>query len=183
MVWWCPVTWPSTSLNLYDLLFTYNSYFFSTDIDLLTTLIWWVIKRKHLPRYWPFVLGIHLSVVISPHKRQWREALMFPWSAPEKNNRQAGDLRRHCAHYYVTVMKSEILRNVDHLKCLMIVFVSWCFFICTWTNGLVNNRDDGDLRLRWKEVNVSSGNDLVLSGNATLPGQMPIQIYVATWRH
>ena len=36
-----------------------------------------VIKWKHFPRYWPFVQGIHRSPVNSPHKGQWREALMF----------------------------------------------------------------------------------------------------------
>ena len=36
-----------------------------------------VIKRKHFPRYWPFVRGNHRSPVNSPHKGQWREAMMF----------------------------------------------------------------------------------------------------------
>ena len=36
-----------------------------------------VIKWKHFPRYWPFVRGIHRSTVNSPHKGQWRGALMF----------------------------------------------------------------------------------------------------------
>ena len=36
-----------------------------------------VIKWKHFPRYWPFVQGIHRSPVNSPHKSQWRGALMF----------------------------------------------------------------------------------------------------------
>ena len=36
-----------------------------------------VIKWKHFPRYWPFVWGIHRSLVNSPHKVQWRGALMF----------------------------------------------------------------------------------------------------------
>ena len=35
-----------------------------------------VIKWKPLPRYWPFVRGIHRSSVNSPHKDQWRGALM-----------------------------------------------------------------------------------------------------------
>ena len=67
-----------------------------------------VIKWKHFPRYWPFVLGIHRSPLISPHKGQWRGALMFSlicacingWV----NNGEAGDLRCHRAHYDVTVM-------------------------------------------------------------------------------
>ena len=36
-----------------------------------------VIKWKHFPRYWPFVPGIHWSPLNSPHKGQWRGALMF----------------------------------------------------------------------------------------------------------
>ena len=36
-----------------------------------------VINWKHFPRYWPFVRGIHLSPVNSPHKGQWHGALMF----------------------------------------------------------------------------------------------------------
>ena len=36
-----------------------------------------VMKLKHFPRYWPFVRGIHRSPVNSPHKGQWRGALVF----------------------------------------------------------------------------------------------------------
>ena len=36
-----------------------------------------VIKWKHFPRYWPYVMKNHRSPVDSPHKGQWREALMF----------------------------------------------------------------------------------------------------------
>ena len=35
-----------------------------------------VIKWEHFPRYLPFVRGIHRSSVNSPHKGQWRGALM-----------------------------------------------------------------------------------------------------------
>ena len=40
---------------------------------------WWrhQIKWKYFPCYWPFVWGIHRSTVNSPHKGQWRGALMF----------------------------------------------------------------------------------------------------------
>ena len=67
-----------------------------------------VIKWKHFPRYWPFVRGIHQLPVTSPHKGPWRGALMFSlicdWINGWVNNREAGDLRRHGAHYDVTVM-------------------------------------------------------------------------------
>ena len=67
-----------------------------------------VIKWKHFPHYWPFVRGIHRSPVNSPHKGQWRGALMFSlicvWINGWGNNGEAGDMRRHRAHYDVTVM-------------------------------------------------------------------------------
>ena len=67
-----------------------------------------VIEWKHFPRYWPIVRGIHRSPVDSPHKGQWRGALMFSlicaWTNGWANNRGAGDLRRHCAHYDVIVV-------------------------------------------------------------------------------
>ena len=67
-----------------------------------------VIKWKHFPRYLPFVRGIHRPPVNSPHKGQWRGALMFSlicaWMNGCINNREAGDLRRHRAHYDVTVI-------------------------------------------------------------------------------
>ena len=67
-----------------------------------------VIKWKHLPRYWRFVRDIHRAPVNSPHKCQWRGALMFSfictWINGWVNNHEAGDLRRHRGHYDVTVM-------------------------------------------------------------------------------
>ena len=56
-----------------------------------------VIKWKHFPRYWPFAR----SPVNSPHKGQWRGALMFSliyvWINGWINNR---------AHYDVIVMST-----------------------------------------------------------------------------
>ena len=70
-----------------------------------------VIKRKHFPRYWPFVRGIHRSPVNSPHKSQWSGVLMFTLICARidgwVNNREAGDLRRHRAHYDVIVMRDD----------------------------------------------------------------------------
>ena len=70
-----------------------------------------VIKWKHFLCYWPFVWGIHRSPVNSPHNGQWRGALMFSlictWINAWVNNREAGDLRCHCADYDVTVMQTR----------------------------------------------------------------------------
>ena len=77
-----------------------------------------VIKWKHFPRNWPFVRGIHRSPVNSPHKGQWRGALMFSlicvWINNWVNNREAGDLRRYRAHYDVIVMKCKLAHSKRH---------------------------------------------------------------------
>ena len=56
-----------------------------------------VIKWKHFPRYWLFVRGIHRSPVNSPHKGQWRGALMFSMLCALTNDwvnsRDVGDLK------------------------------------------------------------------------------------------
>ena len=74
-----------------------------------------IIKWKHFPCCWPFVRGIHWSLVNSPHKGQRRRALMFSLICARingwVNNGEAGDLRRHRAHYDVTVM----LQNCEDL--------------------------------------------------------------------
>ena len=84
----------------------------------LTVFSWYfwdhddVIKWKHFLRYWTFVWGIHRSPVNSLHKGQWSGALMLSlicaWINGLANNREAGDLRRHRAHYDVIVMISDV---------------------------------------------------------------------------
>ena len=86
----------------------------SMHVDILAIASWTprchddVIKWKHFPCYWPFVRGLHRSPVNSPHKGQWRGALMFSliciWINGWVNNGEAGDLRLYRAHYDATVM-------------------------------------------------------------------------------
>ena len=91
-----------------------NPHAWLSSLQFVTRSTW-----KHFPRYWPFVRGIHQSPVNSPHKGQWRGALMFSlilvWINDWGNNREAGDLRRHRAHYDVIVMhagsKAAIFRK------------------------------------------------------------------------
>ena len=77
-----------------------------------------VINWKLFPRNWPFVRGIDRSPVNSPHKGQWRGALMFSlicsWINVWVNNHEAGDLRCYRAHYDVIVMiiQDPGLRNI-----------------------------------------------------------------------
>ena len=98
-----------------------------------------VIKWKHFPRYWHFVRGIHWSPVDSPHKGQWREALMFSliWTNSLTNTQTGGDLRRHHSYYDVTAMNR----------------IKWCTFagmhaskhiddLCFWRSIAVNSLGD-----------------------------------------
>ena len=66
------------------------------------------INWKHFPRYWPFVREINRLLVNSPHKGQWRGALMFSlicaWENGWANQKDAGNLRRHRTHYDVIVV-------------------------------------------------------------------------------
>ena len=89
-----------------------------------------VIKWKHFPRYWPFVRGIHQSPVNSPHKGQWRGALVFTLICARingwVNNHEAGDLRRHRAHYDVTVMENQQFYCLLRSRTLHTVSVQRC---------------------------------------------------------
>ena len=80
-----------------------------------------VIKWKDFPRYWPFVREIHRSPVNSPHKGQWRRALIFSlicvWTNGWVNSREAGDLRRYRAHYDVIVMIWFVVSLHEHDQC------------------------------------------------------------------
>ena len=84
-----------------------------------------VIKWKHFPCYWPFVRGIHRSPVNSPHKGRWRGALMFSlicvWINGWVNNREAGDLRRYCAHYNVIVIMSPSSSLLSHMQVTLLL--------------------------------------------------------------
>ena len=95
-----------------------------------------VIKWKHFPRNWPFVRGIHRSPVNSSHKGQWRGALMFSlinvWRSDWENNREAGDLRRHRAHFRpLWRRRNECVRQDTYYHGLSIVAM------LTYTDALV----------------------------------------------
>ena len=120
MSWFCKSKANMNFLWRYDMMKIWLNAFQNIGIDANHTD---VIKWKHFPRYWPFVRGIHRSPVNSPHKGQWRGALVFslicPWINACVNNREIGDLRRHRAHYDVIVMYyvasvAIIMRRISH---------------------------------------------------------------------
>ena len=65
------------------------------------------------------------SPVDSPHKHQWRGALMlsliWAWTNGWANNRDTGDLGRHRAYYDVTVMYWLVARSQPH-------YLNQCYF-------------------------------------------------------
>ena len=79
-------------------------------LHLFTNLTaWWRHQMETFSALLALCAGNSPVRVNSPHKGQWRGALMFTlicvWINGCVNNREAGDLRRYCAHYGVTVME------------------------------------------------------------------------------
>ena len=77
-----------------------------------TTFPWWRHQMETFSALLALCAGNSLVPVNSPHKGQWREALMFSsiyaWINDWVNNREAGDLRRYRGHYDVIVMSIRI---------------------------------------------------------------------------
>ena len=90
---------------------------------------WWCHQMDTFPRYWPFVRGIHRSPVNSPHKGQWPGALRFSlicdWINSWVNNREAGDLICHRAHYDVIVMSYEGPVKRRAFPCRDVIISMW----------------------------------------------------------
>ena len=110
-----------------DKLMNKTNQFNKTDIIfqgshsvMMSSLPWWCHQMETFsallaicgrsPVNWP---------VNSPHKGQCRGALMFSLICARLNgwvnNREAGDLGRHCVHYDVTVMECFNTPRVTHL--------------------------------------------------------------------
>ena len=71
---------PRYNMLQWDIVLLTPQQFHTLDIFMVSSSIW-----KHFPRYWPFVRGIHRSLVNFPHKSQWCGAPMFfLLSAPEQ---------------------------------------------------------------------------------------------------
>ena len=98
---------------------------------------WFIIIRCHaiirddIFHYRPFVRRIN-----SPHKGQWREALIFllicACTNGWVNSRDVGDLRCHGAHYGVIIMWLHILyKNPSPLQFLDInnLYIFICIFV------------------------------------------------------
>ena len=77
-----------------------------------------VIKWKHFPRYWPFVRGIRRHTGEFPSQRPVTRnlgvCLICAWINHWVNNREAGDLRRHRAHFDVIVKEWVLQTSISY---------------------------------------------------------------------
>ena len=101
-----PHKWPVTRK-----IFPFDDVIMSRDVSKhnIGSTTWWRHQRETFSALLALCMGIHWSPVNSPHKDQWRGDLMFPvicaWTNGRANNRYAGDLGRHRAHYDIAVMR------------------------------------------------------------------------------
>ena len=149
--------------------------------------------------------GIHRSPVNSPHKGQWRGALMFSlicvWINDWVNNHEAGDLRRHRAHYDVTI-KKETWHLANTLKPDQIYFADifkelpWikihqspgCIrvpshgFVCSWWRNQMETFSallaicalDSD-NMMTSQMETFSALLAICAGNSPVTGEFPTQ--------
>ena len=89
-------------------------------------IAWWRHQMETFSALLAICGGIQRSPVISPHKGQWRGALMFSlvcvWINGWVNNREAGNLIRYRAHYDVSVMR--LIRSSEDGRDFWILQVS-----------------------------------------------------------
>ena len=110
-----------------------------------------------------FVRGIHWSPVNSPHKAQWRGALMISlvctWINGGVNNRDTGDFRCHGAHYDVIKLFNYRRISTYRGKCFHLMTssckcwtarLSWQHYVWSWPSGLCHQviftHDDGHIQ-------------------------------------
>ena len=110
------------------------------DIDSIYENIWregllWTWRRHQMETFSALLAicaGNHWSPVNSPHKGQWRGALMFSlisvWINGWVHNGEAGDLRRHRSHYDVIVMNRLLFMLAFHSSVKF-----WCAFLHSFT--------------------------------------------------
>ena len=89
----------------------------------ITLQLWqYVLGTKICPRYRPFMWRIHRWIPRT--NASDAELWCFLWSTPEqmveKNNRDAGDFRRHRAHYDVIVMITASMSEYIQEHCTVI---------------------------------------------------------------
>ena len=88
-----------------------------------------VIKCKHLPRYKPFVTGDFPAQ--RPVTRSFDVSLICAWINVWVNNRVAGDLRRHRAHYEVIILYF-MAKFMNAFICIIKILPKLCLVQFYW---------------------------------------------------
>ena len=104
--WKTPYMWSAVKINI------------SVVADWKPWRAWWRHQMEIFSVLLALCQGIHWSPVNSPHKGQWRGALMFSlictWINGWVNNHEAGDLRCQRAHYDIIVMERLLTPLLYH---------------------------------------------------------------------
>ena len=111
----------------------------------LCVVSWWRHQMETLSALLAICVGIHRS----PHKGQWRGALMFSlicvWVNDWVNNREAGDLRRHRGHYDVIVMavSEDSAAIIEWASILLVILVYMPMYTTQLSNHNCNRISSG----------------------------------------
>ena len=97
---------------------------------------WWRHQMETFSALLAICAGNSPVPVNSPHKGQWRGALMFTLICARingwVNNREAGDLRRYRAHYDVIVMCSNVSKRFRSVAITVMIQPFIIFFFILW---------------------------------------------------
>ena len=108
-----PIAW----LCLIDTVWLHASNGFENKV-----ITWWRHQMETISALLALCEGNSPATGEFPSQSQRRGALMFfficAWTNGWVNNRDAGDLRRHRAHYDITVMYSDVTWQARRLKSL-----------------------------------------------------------------
>ena len=112
--------------------------FFIPGLLLLCAIPWWCHQMGTFSALLTLCQGNPLSPMDSPNKGQWRGALRFSlncaWPNGWANTRDVGDLRRHMAHFDVTVIHGQN-QLYDHRKFTTVYITSrgcWNTSLTLW---------------------------------------------------
>ena len=148
---------------------------------------WWhfhddVIKWKNFPRYWPFKGHRWTPLTKTSDAGLW--CLICVWMNGSVNNREAGDLRRHRAHYDVTVMTTIDLDRYEAFQRNAIVWIAGLAHKNTitlqwqwarWRLKSPASRIIGSTVLEQIKENIKTPCHWPLWGNPPLTGGIPSQ--------
>ena len=119
--------WPRASIDLKNTGLRNKDGVFFVNRSPGRSESWWRHRRNQMETFSALLAicaGNSPVPVNSPHKGQWRGALMFSLICARINdwvsNREAGDLRRHRGHYYfdviMTTMASQITSQTQTIE-------------------------------------------------------------------